>query len=140
MTRWFGWERHKKDLYEELAAHLRLDIEERIARGEHPDEARAAAVREMGNIPLIEDVTRKTWGWERLELLAHDVKFSLRQLRRSPAFTIPRSEPWRLNRRRRRRVQHHGALVPPTRCRCHMWRVFMEPTTATDQAITDEME
>ncbi len=88
MTRWFGWERHKKDLYEELAAHLRLDIEERISRGEHPDEARAAAVREMGNIPLIEDVTRKTWGWERLELLAHDVKFSLRQLRRSPAFTI----------------------------------------------------
>ena len=61
MIRWFGWERHKNELYEELATHLRLDIEERIARGEHPDEARAAATREIGNIPLIEDVTRKAW-------------------------------------------------------------------------------
>ena len=87
MTRWFRWERHKKELYEELAVHLRLDIEDRIARGEHPDEARSAAVREMGNIPLIEDVTRKTWGWERLEQAAHDLKFAWRQLRRSPAFS-----------------------------------------------------
>ncbi len=88
MTRWFSWNRHKQELYEELAVHLRLDIEERISRGESPDEARAAAMREMGNVPLIEDVTRKIWGGERLELFADDLRFSLRQLRRSPAFTI----------------------------------------------------
>src|SRR5579864_6784908 len=88
MMGWFGWERRKKELYDELACHLRLDIEERIARGEHPDEARAAAVRQMGNIPLIEDVTRKQWGWERWERVADDLRFSLRQLRRTPAFTI----------------------------------------------------
>ncbi len=88
MIRWLTWERHKKELYDELATHLRLDIEDRIVRGEHPDEARAAAVREMGDIPLIEDVTRNVWGWERLEQVAQDLRFALRQLRRSPAFTI----------------------------------------------------
>jgi len=88
MTRWFSWERNKAELYEELAAHLRLDIEERIARGEHPNEARAAAARDLGNIPLIEDVTRKAWGWVRIEQAAHDLKFAWRQLGRSPAFSI----------------------------------------------------
>jgi predicted permease len=88
MMRWFGWERHKSELYDELAVHLRMDIEERISRGDHPDQARAAALREMGNIPLIEDVTRKQWGGEWLERAAHDLRFTLRQLRRSPAFTM----------------------------------------------------
>ena len=88
MTRWFGWDRHKSELYEELAAHLRLDVEERISRGEDPDQARAAAVREMGNLPLIEDVTRKVWGWERLERAGHDLKLAFRQLRRSPGFSF----------------------------------------------------
>ena len=65
--RLWAWERRKDDLAEELDAHLRMAIADRVARGESPEEARAAAVREMGNPPLVADVTRRQWGWEWLE-------------------------------------------------------------------------
>ncbi|HLY39623.1 MAG TPA: ABC transporter permease [Terracidiphilus sp.] len=78
----------KAELDEELQAHLRMAMEERIANGEPAEEARAAAMRELGNLPLIEDVTRSTWRWARLESLTQDVRFALRQMRRAPGFAI----------------------------------------------------
>jgi hypothetical protein len=71
--------RRKAELDEEIQAHLQMDIQNRRDRGESPEQARGEAIREFGNIALIEDVTRETWGWVWLE--------RLRQLRRSPAFT-----------------------------------------------------
>jgi predicted permease len=81
------WERAKESLSEELEAHLQMAIAERVADGEDPAQARAAAMRELGNLPLIEDVTRERWGWMWLEYLLHDTRYALRQLRRAPAFT-----------------------------------------------------
>ena len=75
------------DLSEELESHLRIAIAERVARGEDPARARAAALRELGNIPLIEDVTRERWGGMWLENLLQDLRYAVRQLRRAPAFT-----------------------------------------------------
>ena len=46
-----------------------------------------AALRELGNLPLIQDVTRERWGWRWLENLLHDARHALRQPRRAPAFT-----------------------------------------------------
>lgn len=84
----WGWERGKQCLREELESHLRMAIAERIARGEDPEQARAEALREFGNLPLIEEVTRARWGWLWLEHLVRDLRFALSQLGRSPAFTI----------------------------------------------------
>jgi hypothetical protein len=84
--RW-PWERAKENLSEELEAHLQMAIAERVADGEEPAQARAAALRELGNLPLIEDVTREGWGWIWLENLLRDTRYALRQLRRAPAFT-----------------------------------------------------
>ncbi|MGA8728188.1 MAG: ABC transporter permease, partial [Terracidiphilus sp.] len=81
------WERAKESLSEELQSHLTMAIAERVGRGEDPAQARTAVLREFGNLPLIEDVTRASWGWLWLENLLHDIRHSLRQLRRSPAFT-----------------------------------------------------
>jgi hypothetical protein len=80
--------RRKAELDEEIHAHLQMDIRHRKDRGESPEQARAAAMREFGNIALIEDVTRETWGWIWLERLAQDLRHALRQLRRSPVFTL----------------------------------------------------
>ncbi len=81
------WDRTRESLSEELESHLKMAIAERVARGEKPAQARLAAQRELGNLPLIEDVTRARWGWLRLENLLRDARYALCHLRRAPAFT-----------------------------------------------------
>ena len=78
----------KDDLAEELQTHLQMAMQDRMDRGEPTEEARVAAMRELGNVPLIEDVTRGMWGWVWLERLGQDLKYSLRQLVKSPGFTL----------------------------------------------------
>ena len=81
-----GLGRRRRELQEEIDAHVRMAIAERVHRGETEQAARPAAIREFGNVPLVQDVTRQTWGWTRLEWLAHDFRYALRQIRRSPIF------------------------------------------------------
>jgi predicted permease len=85
-SRIFGYKSRKHDLDAELQSRLRMAIAERIAQGEPLEEARAAAVREFGNIPLVEDVTREKGGWLWLEGLLRDLGYAFRQMRRSPVF------------------------------------------------------
>ena len=76
----------KADLTEELNSHLRMAIADRISRGESPEAARANALREFGNIPLVADVTCERWGWLRSERLLQDLRYALRTLARNPAY------------------------------------------------------
>jgi len=57
--RWFAFDQRKAELDAELDSHLRMAIADRVARGESEPEARAAAQRELGNVPLSKDVTRE---------------------------------------------------------------------------------
>src|SRR5579859_1410005 len=83
----FQINRRKEDFAQEIESHLRLAVADRVARGESPTEARRAAMRELGNVPLIADVTRERWGWLRMERLMQDLRYALRTLGRDRGFT-----------------------------------------------------
>jgi len=59
--------KRKAELDEEIQAHLQMDIQNRRDRGESPEQARVAALREFGNVALIEDITRESCVWTWLE-------------------------------------------------------------------------
>lgn len=82
-----GRARREEELDEEIRSHLRMAIRDRVERGETPEQAKAAALREFGNVGLVKEVTREAWGWAWLRQLAQDLKHGLRTMRRSPAFT-----------------------------------------------------
>src|SRR4051812_16863365 len=76
------------ELREELAAHLHMAAADRIARGETPEEAAAAARRELGNISQIQEATRDVWGRRWIEQLVQDVRYAVRTLRRGRGFAL----------------------------------------------------
>ena len=82
--RW--WPRRESELDEEIRFHLAEEMEERIAAGMSPRQARAAARRDFGNVPLIHELTRETWGWGPAERLLQDMRSAIRGLRRHPGF------------------------------------------------------
>jgi len=88
--RFFGRRRRERELQldEEIAGHLAMATRDRVARGQSPREAEAAAKRELGNEALIKEVTREKWGWPSLERMLQDARYAVRLLRRSPAFTL----------------------------------------------------
>ena len=80
------WRRRDKELDEELQAHLQMAAQDRIDRGQAPEEALGAARREMGNSGIIQEVTRGVWGWTWLERMLQDLRFAARTLRKDAGF------------------------------------------------------
>jgi predicted permease len=75
------------DHLDEFHCHLAIDIEENIARGMSPDEARRAAHRKFGNPTLLREEVYTMNGFGLLESLARDLRYSARTLLRNPGFT-----------------------------------------------------
>src|SRR5918992_3469303 len=77
---------HDHDLDEEIRGHLALSIKERIERGEDPEAARLAALREFGYVPAIRDSMRRVWysrWFDAVSALGQDMRVALRSLRRA---------------------------------------------------------
>lgn len=74
------------DMAEEMRAHLELQAERNRAAGMSADEAHYAAQRQFGNVASIQERAREGRGWVWLEQGWQDVRYTARQLRRSPAF------------------------------------------------------
>ena len=81
------WKRRQEELNEELQSHLEMAASDRMERGEKQEEARSAALREMGNVSLIKEVTRDKWGWRLVDELMQDLRYGFRTMRRTPGFT-----------------------------------------------------
>src|SRR5580765_268777 len=74
------------ELADEIRGHMAISINERIERGEAPEAARLAALREFGNVTLTRDSMRAVWRprWlDMAEALWLDVRVALRSLRRA---------------------------------------------------------
>jgi predicted permease len=87
--RWLIHRRTKEtELREELQFHLEEEAEERQAEGLAQDEARWAARRELGNVTLVQEDTRATWGWPMVEQLGQDLRYACRTMAGNRLFTV----------------------------------------------------
>jgi predicted permease len=78
--------RVEQELHEELRYHLEREIEEGLAAGLPPDEARLTASRNLGAVDQSKEECRDVRGVTFVEHRIQDLRFALRQLRKHPAF------------------------------------------------------
>ncbi|HKE55436.1 MAG TPA: ABC transporter permease, partial [Pyrinomonadaceae bacterium] len=75
-------------LDEELRYHLEREIEQNLKNGMNEEDARYAALRSFGNVDLSKEDCRDARGVKFFEDLGRDIRYSLRLLVKSPAFTL----------------------------------------------------
>src|SRR5919198_355991 len=85
---WSRREQFDRDLQEEMRLHIDLRGQKQVERGLPPNEARAAAQRRFGNSTLLRELSRDAWGWTWLEQFAQDIRYGVRNMLRTPGFTL----------------------------------------------------
>jgi macrolide transport system ATP-binding/permease protein len=77
-----------QELREEIRDHLEQQIQANMAKGMPETQARRAALNSIGAIAQIEDQCRDARGVNNIENFFQDLRYGLRQLRRSPSFSV----------------------------------------------------
>jgi predicted permease len=79
-------------IYDDLTAEIQQHLEERtdalVDSGMARTEAERQARREFGNVTLLEERSREAWQLPKIELTLADVRYAVRQLRKSPGFAL----------------------------------------------------
>jgi predicted permease len=84
----FSWRRLDQDFDEELRSHLEMAVERNLRRGMNGEDARRAALSDLGGIEQTKEIYRDQRGVPMVENFVQDLRFGLRMLRRSPGFSI----------------------------------------------------
>ena len=84
----FGRHELDRDLDEELRAHIDLAIEDNLKLGMSIVQARTEALKTFGGVTQTREAYRVRRGLPLIDEFARDLRFSTRQLRRSPGFAL----------------------------------------------------
>ena len=75
------------DLDRDIREHLEQEIDDNIGRGMSHEEARRQALLKFGNVAWVKEETRSVWVAAWIDALRADLRYAVRQIRRSPALS-----------------------------------------------------
>ena len=77
----------EREMDDEIRLHLERATERLVRRGLSPEQARATARREFGNVEYLKEEGRDARGGRWLEDTVSDIRYGLRGLKKTPVFT-----------------------------------------------------
>jgi predicted permease len=83
----FSQSQTDQDLEMEMASHLEIAIEDNLKRGMSPEGARRQALIRFGGVEQAMQQHREARGFQSLDILWQDLRYTFRTLRRDPGFT-----------------------------------------------------